>query len=99
MQSQGATSPPKAQKKKEKSPEVQKNSEKSLPKRTKQDANSSLQTQLPGEKQKPTDKEAIAKQSEKAAYYRSKLVNKQGKNMKDMSLMEMEAIWQKAKKK
>ena len=26
-------------------------------------------------------------------------VNKQGKNMKDMSLMEMEAIWQKAKKK
>jgi XTP/dITP diphosphohydrolase len=26
-------------------------------------------------------------------------VNKQGKNMKDMSLMEMEEIWQKAKKK
>ena len=45
----------------------------------KQGGESSHQPQLPPEEPKPTDKEVIAKQSEKAAYYRSKLANKEGK--------------------
>ncbi len=68
VQSQGATSPPKAQKNKEKSPEVQKNNEKSLPKRTKQGAKSSCQPQLPGENQKPTEKQAEAKQGGESSH-------------------------------
>ncbi len=92
VQPLGATSPPKAQKNKEKSstkqvppqgatspPKAQKNNEKSLPSQTKHGGKSSYQPQLPAEKLKPVEKEAEAKGSGKAANSRSKLVNKDGK--------------------